>query len=562
MNSSQFEVPPSLYGKIMKFIKNNKIIPPFVDNEIQHSEKHRQNVEMLEDAIKKGNDKCPIFFEEDCLRYLLYLIKNEKITESEAMTASLYLMAIKSPYKIDVINIHDDESFKTQFINKMIRKSEEAGLSIDKNQINDDISKLQGINAWIMIATPKDSPENSDTLLSDGSLLVQINSMPYMDYDLQHCIFSSVGIMNALLTQINPLPILYFLMLGIISIDTLKMIHTLGFHPIELHGGKFVTKNLEFAHDLHLSPLVMMLHDFYHIYSGTLLKRSDHNYLFNTIIPILDKIINILNNNHKIKPSPLAKQLQILSEKLTDMDVAIFANGNLLTPDQNGKRKAAESDFFQSWLIDKIYEDIFYKNAEEIDDFSPYALPLESLEKFPYLPDVVRFYFELSKLVNIEEDEFIFNIFGGLHPLVASKVIELACVNNANFPIQFNSNLIEKIYDENNETAMNKESLNQFYTLLKSCSSVSEFNDKILNEDYSTLYFELIQAGFPYSPETIIINDNDFQNMKKIIFSYLQKNNLLNGFGLFNNHFQSFERDPNVNVSSTIPTINNNHFNT
>jgi hypothetical protein len=555
-------IPGNLYDKLMFFIKNNKKIPAFLENEIPNNVAHLENIKVLKNALISGDTNCPIFFvvnshtgerkpSTHCLPYLCYLARAlrdqqtgettlkgvEKLeglgnlNENQILTALIYVMTLMSaPYDAKIININTDESFnKKEYIEKMIKKTKDSfGLELNEEILSKELSVLTGADAWLISrklpevmskaelyyiklfnfgAGPLSDIENED---SRNFILEDTKEYCKTSPDEEHKT-PSVAVMNLILRQVNPTPVKFFPIFGRINTETLKAMHAQGFHPLPLHGGEFVTMNLEFIHDVEVKTQakIALDHDVYHTFSGSLLNSNQHRYLYKTFVPRLERVIAIIEADKKNahgeelekRYTGFIEDLKTIVNSLIDMDTGLLIRGKKLI--------AASPNFFKEW-IKFNFED---RKHVQVKDYAQYA---------------VRLYCELLNSLSAEEKKLTLELIEVIHfklntvSLVSLKenLAWFMSTYSDNLPVKFDIESFEETYKSNiNNEAMVKRSLylQSLKMLLTTCDTGEEFTKALYNShDHSSLYDDFLIKGLYYVPGVIDITDEDLQEMKKI----------------------------------------------
>ncbi|MBV9575240.1 MAG: hypothetical protein JO149_01310 [Gammaproteobacteria bacterium] len=386
-----FNHPPQalLYSKLTTFIQKNTLIPTSLNNLTQDD---LDKIAVLKNAIQDGDAKHAIFKDEKALLYVLYLLKHNQIEDNQAATVLIYITAIMSNYKINIVDLRQDEQFKKQFVNDMLTKAKAKSLKIDEEKIKQEIDRLQSVDAWVITTEPSQIKSEDDFLNGFFAGFLAATS-PMLSIDKDNYIVPSVGMMNLFVAQFSKNPIKFFFIFGIISAKTLRNLHILGYHPIQLHGGALVKNNLEEAHGRELTSFAILLHDIYHAYSGSLFDKEEHAYLFNELLPQLDILIDLIE--HTVEQgcdTIFVQKLKKILYHLIDMDVGIFQFNYTqisLREMEDATLKSNNSvtslPFFQSWVRRQV-------NREKLHPDYLYLLKSPKAE----MQAIVMFYFFLS----------------------------------------------------------------------------------------------------------------------------------------------------------------------
>ncbi len=441
-----------LYTKMMNFINKNKKIPAFLEQTMQE-EDHLANATALEEAISKGKADDPIFNHQYANMYLLYLIKEKRIADEQAITVLILLTAKASPLyakDIHVISINQNSDMRNAWFENVFRS---FVLPINKMQCSQEIESFSGIDEW-MIALPRLSrtdPNSSDEhkFLNEISRLV-----PYLSANINGTQWiPSIKIMEVFARQINPTPIQFYPMYGKINLRTLHDMHAEGFHPLALNGGEFVRDNVNAVHGISsVSPLVILMHDIYHTYSGTLLPKAQHDFLYKILLPFLRDIIKQLETTQKLNDESfpdLIDALNKLCNDLIDMDLGIhcksdgYSNELLIA----GIRRR-DADFDRK-KHDPEQLTIFYQEL--------YQLPVKHYE------EIIKADIDILKVIG-ELETF--------HPQIAEEVGKEQKEKHKELFERFEKNQLAKI-ERKREAQMAKDSKASFFANPQPMSAVA-----------------------------------------------------------------------------------------
>lgn len=427
--------PSLLYTQFMTFIQRNTLIPSTLKN---FSETDLLKIKELKQAIEQGKD-ASIFKDNQCLAYLLYLLKTNQIEDEKAGTIFTYIMAIQSGYQTEIMDLGDEhnQDLKNKFINSMIEKMEDTSTEVNKDLLKQEIEKLKGVNAWIIKARKLGESFGED----EEFLNTFFHSVPFFKEEKQedppsNYLISSMAISHLVLKKTNKFYIRMYIIAGIISLYTLKNMHTLGFHPLQTHGGHLVKNNLEKAHDRKLSPLAIYLHDFYHTYSGSLLSKKEHHYLFTKVIPQLDILITMIENTMPSDTdTPFIKILKNIAYFLNDMDIALFKRSHTRYYKKNELPILSFSEdiltiekivkenplFFDAWIARGISkENIFQKNDSLL---TANTIELQQMVLFYYFlytfasPEIIKHLSPIVPQLKKAMENFVSNKEFSLPPL-------------------------------------------------------------------------------------------------------------------------------------------------
>ncbi len=309
---------PSIVPEIYQFISRNPFLPK-LPSRIRPN--HPEAQKLLE-AIQTGDANADIFSHPNCYIYLLHLLETEQISRQEGMTVYGYLLALtqyteKQPIKecdLDTKTIRKVKVYKL-FVGGQITKGalnyfqmvcdefEKLHIKITKDELIAQASNLQPTEQWLVtvyndidrpyreyLPTPQDDYQSSDTLKN----LIFGNS-PYMgtsggEINAKDTAYfmPSTSILEFLFSKISDKPLKMQPIFGVISLETIREMHKRGAHPIAYYS-KHVKNNLYDADKYRAGPYIAWIHDVWHTFAGSLLKPSERDSIFETLIPFLER---------------------------------------------------------------------------------------------------------------------------------------------------------------------------------------------------------------------------------------------------------------------------------
>lgn len=347
----------------------------------------QQHAETLMHAISQGNFNAAIFSDPDCMRYNLYLLRENKINIDEFLTVQVYLSALmlytdQQPLKekdahlkrITEVTTIPIAQIERRLIDKFNTTHYRTFLNHEMSDIEQERLKLAflQLSAFdqqvIKIKQPsslKDEVERQTARYCHSPLLLS---------DKEYYYIPSVAALKAMLSIMNPeMPLHPAPIFGRISFATLYQLHKQGFHPVALYA-PFINTNPENIHGKNPGPLAALLHDLGgHVYFGNLLSRNLYQFLFQKLLPL------IINDSQLNGASLVEEQGKLLNiHSVIDLNfteigkkylIPNLAHGVLRLDDQNNPEDQFElfKPLIQQLLHDE--KEIWEKYQIDIRDF-------------------------------------------------------------------------------------------------------------------------------------------------------------------------------------------------
>lgn len=320
------------------YISKNKYIPDFLTNKIKRDNK---NVTALLNAITQGDASADIFSHRKCYLYLLYLIKEKKISFQTGMTVYVYLLAlmqfsnkqqlaasdqdVKQQRHIEVKKLVDNNQLTEDgenYLQDICAGLKKINLHLDYKKIRKYILTLNNpSSSWLLKVQYQHYSDN----LADYDKLTRIIlfNIPIFTSQVEpsglgHYCIPSASVIDYIFKSIFKEPIDGLNIFGSVGLDTLREMHHLGIHPLALYA-PHVKSNPRIADSFRCGPLVMWLHDIEHLFFGSIFTKKERKMLWNLYIPILDKVKqHALSDNHY----QLAERIQMVINLACDFDLA------------------------------------------------------------------------------------------------------------------------------------------------------------------------------------------------------------------------------------------------
>lgn len=307
---------------IAQLISKNKTIPEL----LKTLTPERPDIAKLKRAIEEADFSSPIWNNQDCNVYLLYLMNQQLISFNAGITAYMYLIALMQLTPRQALQAKDGKQVKKGYpvsMKPMVtggkltilgegyadllasffsrtnldRKSEIQEVKdyilslpfIEQHLIhsqydqnfkdpNSDIEKfLNDLISNLPIPTtsrPKNIKDNTAISSSCSSSLVEY-SVP------------SFSLIQFILNKINPETVKLVPIFGNMGLDKLYQWHKSGFHPFNLFAPQ-VKSNQPWKIDGYLSgPWPALLHDIFHAQSMNLLSTKERQRIFEQFIPVV-----------------------------------------------------------------------------------------------------------------------------------------------------------------------------------------------------------------------------------------------------------------------------------
>jgi hypothetical protein len=300
------------YDSVMQFIKNNKAIPNKL-KEYKNSDEHQNNINKLNEVIKKGNlkEEEKLFKHPEAQLYALYLLQEKKINIADFTTINIYLEALMhagvqkvrsedEKYildKLEVNLVQLDNNIKTMIKDKLQQLwfDEHDFTKFDENEFDERITNLNNLDKNIIRIKKSDNYVSKDY---EKFMNTISESSPCVFEDEDYYYIPTTGMTNLILQTINKeQPVKIAPIFGTINLDTLNLMHQCGYHPISLYS-QYVKSNPTTVHRVKPGPLPTLLHDLgVHLFWGNQINKTHYLFIYEYLIPKTAEILNLTIDN-------------------------------------------------------------------------------------------------------------------------------------------------------------------------------------------------------------------------------------------------------------------------
>lgn len=314
-NASSSNVQP-IRNNLLELVQKNKTIPAFLQNLTTHDPR----LCCLKKAIRRGNFRAKIWNNRDCNLYLIYLIQEQMIPFWQGITAYVYLIAkmqftqtqdlraedqdVKFNYQVEIVPLVKAGKITIlgyQYLLGVIHALRSLNAHLNFDQLVDYVVKLPRIEQWL-IKTEFDHHliERESKHDANSLLWVLINNLPLIqkisagnfEDPTTHYLIPSSSLINYVLQALNQQPLRMRPVLGNPGLETLYKWHSQDFHPVALYAPQILS-NPKDADGYRCGPFPLWLHDIGHTFWGSMLAKTQRDYIFTTYIPALRNLRNI-----------------------------------------------------------------------------------------------------------------------------------------------------------------------------------------------------------------------------------------------------------------------------
>ena len=395
--TNQFH-PELDYKSVLRFIKKNQTLNA-VDQFVKMNEENANAANVFLNAINSGDFNDPIFQSEYCHLFALYWLMEKKLSIEEFKTIEIYLAALAQFTDKQQITEAENKKTKNQNIIMSVHQVTEKNISAKFAELINHYSYTGGL-----INSPKDEPTlmkididkmRVDKLLkqipekSELDKLVIILKLPkdlddltqavILDYINNTPFFSpkseiietvpdeimvpSDYLMNEMIKLMNPdSPVVGDPIFGRINEDTLLKMHTQGNHPINLYSN-LVKSNQIKVHNGIIGPLLVLLHDYYHLFAGNLASENQYRFAFEYLVPKIMQHANMnakeLMDDYDGKAGVIGKLIDIIAFSGFNTSVDNKENfSHILDLIVKATKKGIKSPTYDPQkIIDELYQD-------------------------------------------------------------------------------------------------------------------------------------------------------------------------------------------------------------
>lgn len=299
-----------LRNNILELVQKNKIIPDFLNNLTPNDVR----LLCLKKAISKGNFRARMWNHPQCNLYLIYLIQEQMIPFWQGITAYVYLIAkmqytqtqdlrtedqdVKFDYQVNIVPLVKAGKITElgyQYLFGVTHALEKLNVYLSFSQLATDVLNLPRIEQWLIKTefnhhltlheTKHDANRLVWVLLNNLPLIQKISAGNYEDPTTEYLIPSS-SLINYFLQTLNAQPLHMRPVFGNPGLATLYDWHAQDFHPASLYAPQILS-NPKKADGYRCGPLGMWLHDIGHTFWGSMLSKTQREYIFTTYIPAL-----------------------------------------------------------------------------------------------------------------------------------------------------------------------------------------------------------------------------------------------------------------------------------
>ena len=301
---------PSVHNNILELVQKNKIIPDFLNNLTPNDVRLLR----LKKAIGKGNFRAKIWNHPQCNLYLIYLINKKIIPFWQGITAYVYLIAkmqytktqamraedqdVKFDYQVKIVSLVKAGKMTLlgyEYLLGVTHTLEKLNVFVDFQELVNYVLALPPIEQWL-IKTEfdhhlmlRESKQDSNrlvwVLINNLPLIQKISTGNYEDSTTEYLIPSS-SMINYFLQTFNAQPLRMRPVFGNPGLATLYEWHAQDYHPVSLYAPQILS-NPKNADGYRCGPLGMWLHDIGHTFWGSMLSKTQREYIFTTYIPAL-----------------------------------------------------------------------------------------------------------------------------------------------------------------------------------------------------------------------------------------------------------------------------------
>lgn len=312
------------YPEMFQFIKKNRILPEKIAGA------NTEKCQALLQAIHSGNGAASIYHDPECYIYLLMLMKEGRITHQQGITTYYYLLAVSQfSNKDKQLTVKQYRMFKDDvlttigeyYVKKLILHASILQVTIDEDDFIRHMLAQPQVEQMLIAA-----PLLNDNSHAANMTSILLHNLPTLIPDAdtvsesKHFIVPSSTVMDYFLKQVNSKPFERTHVFGSLGFEKLINMHLKKQHPVAIFA-KDVKSNLVNADSYICGPLLIALHDEGHTYWASLLSDDDHHYINNTLVPLLQKLIeeaqekkmtdvvaklrNVLNNVYDYNLTPV-----------------------------------------------------------------------------------------------------------------------------------------------------------------------------------------------------------------------------------------------------------------
>lgn len=301
---------PSVQNNILELVQKNKIIPDFLNNLTPNDVR----LLCLKKAIGKGNFRARMWNHPQCNLYLIYLIQEQMIPFWQGITAYVYLIAkmqytqtqdlrtedqdVKFDYQVKIFSLVKAGKITLlgyEYLLGVTHTLEKLNVFVDFQGLVNYVLSLPPIEQWLIKTefdhhlTLRESKQDSNrlvwVLINNLPLIQKISTSNYEDSTTEYLIPSS-SMINYFLQTLNAQPLRMRPVFGNPGLATLYDWHAQDFHPVSLYASQILS-NPQNADGYRCGPLAMWLHDIGHTFWGSMLSKTQREYIFTTYIPAL-----------------------------------------------------------------------------------------------------------------------------------------------------------------------------------------------------------------------------------------------------------------------------------
>jgi len=324
-------------------IRLNKQLPAFFNDIHENPTVHNVKLNALQTAIVRGDYQAPIFSDEQCAPYLLFLMIEGKIPFWHGMTAYTYLTALAQfttqqalkpedekykrhepitviPLVLQTPSMKELTSMGVAYLEQVCKDFKESvTITLSYAALRNFILQLPSSEQVLIQVTCKVDRDNEIYNLLNPTG----RNLPFIAYKLWEeknnisLFVPSFSLMHHFIHCLSPEPLQIKPMLGQIGNETLIQYHLHDQHPVALYS-MLVKSNLTEVHDYTCGPFPTLIHDLGHWLWANLLAPRERYLIFNEIIP---RMRTLKVQAESVNDTVTANRISGIIDRLYDFDL-------------------------------------------------------------------------------------------------------------------------------------------------------------------------------------------------------------------------------------------------